>query len=149
MLRPVLLTALLSLPSAFALGAECQIDIGSTDQMTFTQERISISRECKQITLTLTHHGRMPVAVMGHNWVLAKASDVQAIATDGINARASGGYLKPGDERVIAHTKLIGGGESTSVSFEVGNLTPGESYAYFCSFPGHWAAMKGTLELID
>jgi azurin len=81
--------------------------------------------------------------------VLTKDADKQGVATDGMGAGLAQDYVKAGDTRVIAHTKVIGGGESDSVTFDVSKLTPGEAYAYFCSFPGHWAMMKGTLKLSD
>jgi azurin len=84
---------------------------------------------------------------MGHNWVLTKAADAQGVATDGIPAGLDKAYVKAGDTRVIAHTKVIGGGESDAVSVDVAKLKAGESYAWFCSFPGHSAIMKGTLTL--
>ena len=34
-----------------------------------------------------------------------------------------------------------------SVSFDVSKLKAGDSYAWFCSFPGHASIMKGTLTL--
>ena len=83
---------------------------------------------------------------MGHNWVLSTAADVQGIATDGIASGAAGSYLKAGDARVLASTSLIGGGESTSVTFSVADIAAGE-YTFFCSFPGHWGVMKGTFKL--
>lgn len=46
---------------------------------------------------------------------------------------------------MIAHTKVIGGGDSTTVSFATSKLSKGGDYTFFCSFPGHWAMMKGTL----
>ena len=58
-------------------------------------------------------------------------------------------YLKANDERVIAHTKVIGGGESDSVTFDVSKLQAGTPYEFFCSFPGHVALMKGELKLVD
>ncbi|MCY1372473.1 Azurin [compost metagenome] len=140
---------LLALASSLSLAAQCEIEIGSTDQMSFTTQHIEVSRQCKQFTVTLKHVGSMPAAVMGHNWVLAKAADVSAVANDGISAGAASAYLKPADDRVLASTKLIGGGESASVTFEVSQLKAGETYAYFCSFPGHWAVMKGQLQLVD
>ncbi len=66
---------------------------------------------------------------------------------DGMKAGAGSSYEKPGDTRILAHTKLIGGGESDSVTFDVSKIAAGGNYAYFCSFPGHWAMMKGTLKL--
>jgi azurin len=44
---------------------------------------------------------------------------------------------------VIAHTKVIGGGESASVTFATSALKKGQSYKYLCTFPGHNALMSG------
>jgi azurin len=79
--------------------------------------------------------------------VLAKTADVQAVAADGIAAGLPQNYVKAGDARVVAHTKIIGGGESDSVSFPVAKLGAADSYTFFCSFPGHSSIMKGTLKL--
>ncbi len=48
---------------------------------------------------------------------------------------------------MIAATKVIGGGESASVSFDVAKLQAGDAYTFFCSFPGHSSIMKGELTL--
>ncbi len=56
-------------------------------------------------------------------------------------------YIKEGDPRVIAHTKIIGAGEKDSVTFDVSKLDPAESYEFFCTFPGHIAMMKGSVTL--
>ena len=73
------------------------------------------------------------------------SAEHSAITADAIKAGAAADYLKADDARVIAHTKMIGGGESDSVTFPVSKLAAGESYVFFCSFPGHFALMKGTL----
>ena len=52
-------------------------------------------------------------------------------------------YLPVDDQRIIAHTKVIGGGESASVKFPVSKLTKGGDYTFFCSFPGHYGLMRG------
>jgi azurin len=143
-----LLAALLTAASP-AFAQQCEVTIGSTDQMTYLQDQISVSRSCKQFTVTLQHTGRTPAAAMGHNWVLSKASDVQGIATDGIAAGSANSFLKTGDARIIAHTRLIGGGESANVTFNVNELSPDENYTFFCSFPGHSVLMKGQLKLVD
>ena len=54
--------------------------------------------------------------------------------------------MSPGDARVIAHTKIIGGGQTTSVTFPTSKLKKGEAYTFFCSFPGHWSIMKGAFK---
>ncbi|MNQ73544.1 Azurin precursor [compost metagenome] len=91
----------------------------------------------------------MPAAAMGHNWVLSKTSDVQGIVTDGIAAGSANSFLKTEDTRILAHTRLIGGGESANVTFNVSKLSPDEDYTFFCSFPGHSVLMKGQLKLVD
>ena len=48
---------------------------------------------------------------------------------------------------MLAATKMIGGGETTTVSFATSALAAGEDYAFFCSFPGHSAVMKGNFIL--
>ena len=69
---------------------------------------------------------------------------MQPIATAGMSAGAAADYLPAGDKRVIAHTPLVGGGASTSASFP-GNALKAGDYSFFCSFPGHFALMKGKL----
>ncbi|MCC5901828.1 MAG: azurin [Halomonas sp.] len=141
--------ALLALSSMSVFAAECEIDITSTDQMTFETDTIEISRSCDTFTVNLEHSGSLPIDSMGHNWVLAKESDVSAIATDGIAAGLDNGYLSPEDDRVIAHTDMIGGGESSSTTFDVADLEEGEDYTFFCSFPGHSMMMRGSVTLVD
>lgn len=141
----LLFSALLAGP---ALAATCEMEIEGNDAMQFNKTSIAVSASCKQFTVKLKHVGKMPKAAMGHNWVLSKASDVQGAAADGIAAGLDKAYVKPGDARVIAHSKVIGGGETDTVSFDVAKLKAGESYAWFCSFPGHASLMKGTLSLV-
>ncbi|MDD0843053.1 azurin [Pseudomonas sp. Gutcm_11s] len=149
MLRKFVVASAICLASLPVLAAECAVEVHSTDQMTFETKSIDVSKSCKSFTVTLKHTGTMPKTAMGHNWVLSKTADAQAVATDGISAGLDNDYLKPGDERVIAHTKVIGGGESATVSFEVAKLEAGTPYEFFCSFPGHIGLMKGELKLVD
>ncbi|UCJ18455.1 azurin [Pseudomonas sp. MM211] len=149
MIRKFVVASVLVLASAPLLAAECTVEVHSTDQMTFDTKEIEVSKSCKTFTIELKHVGNLPKHVMGHNLVLAKTADVQGVSTDGIAAGVDKGYLKEGDERVIAHTKLIGGGESDSVTFDVSKLDAAQSYQFFCSFPGHAALMKGALTLVD
>ena len=131
----------------FAQADECTFTLNSTDAMQFDQKSITVSKTCKEFTLNLAHTGKLPKTVMGHNWVLSTTADSKAVASDGIAGGVDNQYIKPGDARVIAFTKLIGGGETTSVTFPVSKLKAGEAYTYFCSFPGHIALMQGTLTL--
>jgi len=131
-----------------ASAATCDLEIEGNDAMQFNKSSIEVPQSCKQFTLKLKHVGKLPKAAMGHNWVLAAAADAQGVATDGIAAGLDKNYIKPGDARVIAFTPVVGGGESTSVTFDTSKLKADQTYAYICSFPGHSALMKGTLKLV-
>jgi azurin len=147
MIRQTLALALLGLFAMPLWAADCATTIDGNDAMQYDQKTIEVPKTCKQFTVTLKHTGKLPKASMGHNWVLGHSADESGIIADGMKAGAEHDYVKADDTRVVAHTKLIGGGESDSVTFPVAKLKAGESYAYFCSFPGHAALMKGTLAL--
>ncbi|MDR0278089.1 MAG: azurin [Paucimonas sp.] len=147
MFAKLVAVSLLTVASAQAMAADCKVTVDSTDQMSYTTKEIVIDKSCKQFTVELTHGGTLPKNVMGHNLVISKTADMQPIAADGISAGIDKSYLKDGDTRVIAHTKVIGAGESDSVTFDVSKLAAGESYGFFCSFPGHIAMMKGAVVL--
>jgi azurin len=80
---------------------------------------------------------------MGHNWVLARTSDVAAIASAGVAAGFDHSFQATGDKRIIAATHIVGGGESTTVKFSAAALQPGADYTFFCSSPGHSSMMRG------
>ena len=147
MFAKVVAVSLLTLASGQLLAAECKVTVDSTDQMSYNTKEITIDKSCKTFTVELTHSGNLPKNVMGHNWVLSTKADMQGIATDGIAAGLDKNYLKDGDARVIAHTKIIGAKETDSLTFDVSKLDAAEKYGFFCSFPGHISMMKGTVTL--
>lgn len=125
----------------------CSVDVSGNDMMRYDVSSITIPSSCSEFTINLTHVGRLPEAAMGHNVVVTSEADMAAVAADGISAGAEAGYVKPNDDRVIAATDMIGGGESTSVTFEVSKMEAGGTYRFFCSFPGHAALMNGTIRI--
>ncbi len=134
--------------SQAAAGAGgCSIDMEGNDRMQFNVNSIVVPSSCTQFTINLTHTGQLPEAAMGHNVVITSTSNMAAVSADGIAAGASAGYVKSGDDRIIAATEMIGGGESTSVTFDVSKIKDGGPYQFFCSFPGHAALMKGTISV--
>jgi azurin len=140
------LSLVLAAPGVFAADKVCKVDISSTDQMTFDKKEIAVAADCTEVEVTLKHVGKAPVQQMGHNWVLTRTADLSAVATDGMSAGLANDHIKKGDTRAIAHTKMIGGGQTTSVKFPTSALKKGEAYSFFCSFPGHFALMKGTFK---
>jgi azurin len=137
---------LVAASGAFGADKVCKVEIAGTDQMQFDKKEIVIAPDCTQVELTLKHSGKLAAQVMGHNWVLVKTADLAGAANDGMGAGLPKNYVKDGDARVIAHTKVVGGGQSDTVKFPTSKLTKGGAYTYFCSFPGHSAIMKGTLK---
>ena len=141
----VLLLGALSL-SRLAHADPCQLDISGNDQMQYDKQTLTVPASCKEVTLTLHHTGKLPREAMGHNWVLVNAADFDAVANAGLGAGLANDYVAPGDKRVLAHTRTIGGGQTASVTFPTSLLKPGGDYRYLCSFPGHNALMRGTLK---
>ncbi|MEM7219841.1 MAG: azurin [Pseudomonadota bacterium] len=126
-------------------ASDCEATVTVGDTLMFDVTELTASLSCGTFSLTLKHTGNMPAATMGHNWVLVPKGTAQEIGMAGIAAGAEAGYVPP-DDRVIAKTKVIGGGETDTISFAL-DMPAGE-YTYVCTFPGHWVAMRGTLTVI-
>ncbi len=118
---------------------EVTLELNAGDMLQFDKTELRV-KEGQEVTLTLNHTGQMPKEGMGHNFVLLKpGTDIAAFASEALNARENE-YIPEGEEAVIVHTKLIGGGESDTITF---TAPPKGTYDFICSFPGHYALMKG------
>ena len=142
--RLLLAAAMLASGSAFAAD-NCTIELTADDMMKFDKSAVTVSAGCPTITLKLTHSGKLPAQSMGHNIVVSPTADYMAAAQEGMKAGLEGNYVKADDPRVLGHTKIIGGGETTTATFPGSKLKAGGDYTFYCSFPGHWAVMKGTV----
>ena len=138
-----LLCAGLLLAGGVAHADPCKLTIESNDLMQFSARELAVPPDCSQIELTLQNVGQLPARVMGHDWVLARESDMPAIVNAGLAAGPAHGFVPENDSRVIAATHLVGGGESTTVHFSTAALVPGGRYSFFCTSPGHSAMMRG------
>ncbi|MEM0941210.1 MAG: azurin [Bacteroidota bacterium] len=112
--------------------------INSNDEMRYNREELR-AKAGTTIELTLNHTGQLAKEVMGHNVVILKQGvDVASYAGKAYTAAAN--EYVPDTDETIAYTRLIGGGESTTIIFEA--PAPG-SYDFICTFPGHFALMQG------
>jgi azurin len=127
-----------------AWSQECSLAITGNDLIQFDKKELRVSKTCKEVTVTLKHVGQLAATIMGHNWVLTATPDYQAVASAG-QAAGPPNYTPAGDARVLAASTVVGGGQETSVKFDLSKLTAGGDYTYFCSFPGHFALMNGKL----
>lgn len=132
---------------AMAADDKCHLTIEGDDQMQFNKDAMTAPADCTKVTVTLKHVGELPRAAMGHNWVLTLPDDMQAVVSAGAKAGLQNGYLPPESDKVLAATDLVGGGKTTSVTFDTAELDTGTDYKFFCSFPGHSATMQGTFRL--
>ena len=119
---------------------EIVIIINSNDLMKFDQNELRVF-EGQKITLTLNHTGKMSKEIMGHNFVLLKKeTNINDFAQRAMLAREKE-YIPDGNE-TVAYTKMIGGGESDTITFTAPEKG---SYTYICTFPGHYGLMRGVL----
>lgn len=122
-------------------GAINVVHLKSDDKMRFDKSEIRV-QEGKIVKLTLEHTGEMPKTAMGHNFVLLKQG---VVLSDFGNAAIKGEapdyeFSEELLNDVIAHTKMIGGGESVTIEFQA---PPKGEYEFLCTFPGHYGLMKG------
>jgi len=118
------------------------VRLTATDQMRFNANRIEVPAGQK-IKIELKNIGVLPKEAMGHDVVVLRAgTDPMAFGAKAMTAKATD-YIPPDAlDQIIAHTKLLGPGETDMIEFEV----PGAgSYPFMCTFPGHVALMSGTL----
>ena len=117
MIRNLSAIALVSLAAAFAapaMAGTCAATVDSDDAMQFTTKergRSSIVQEFQADPATRRH-----AAQGGDNFVLGKTAGVASINADGMKAGAAAGYFKAGDARIVAASKLTGGGEPATVN---------------------------------
>jgi azurin len=144
----IALLCALSATAVAATASECRLLVQADDAMQFRQQKLLVEQNCSDVELTLTHVGSLSAQVMGHNWVLVRSADVAAVAAAGQKAGRALNYQPANDSRIIAATKIVGGGESVTISFSTANLRAGEGYTYFCSTPGHGVLMRGALVVV-
>lgn len=120
------------------------IEITGSDTMKYSVTEIT-AKPGEKLHIVLKALGSMPKIAMAHNFVLLKAGvNPQDVANAAFNARATDFVPAEMKDKIIANTKLAGGGETVEVSFTA-PTKPG-NYDYLCTFPGHFSqGMKGTL----
>jgi azurin len=151
-IKSFLSVSLLALAGVFALASSAsaaaaprEVTITSNDAMQYNLKEIA-AKPGETIRLTLKHIGKLPKTAMGHNWVLVKPmtpAEFNAFAMSCVTKAPV--YLPDDRSAVLAHTKIIGGGESDTIEFTV-PATAGD-YPFLCTFPGHYAMMKGVLKV--
>ena len=131
-------------PAAKAAGGARTVEITGSETMKYDVTEIT-AKPGEKIRVVLKAVGSMPKIAMGHNFVLLKAgASPMEVSNAAFNARETDFVPAAMKDKILASTKLAGGGETVEVTF----TAPAKAgkYDYLCTFPGHFAAgMKGVL----
>ncbi|MEN0047038.1 MAG: azurin [Bacteroidota bacterium] len=123
-------------------GKEVTIELKAGDDMQYDTKLIKV-KEGEVVTVNLSHIGQMEEKMMGHNFVLLKQyTDLPDFAAKATAAYDNDYIPESESDQIIAYTEMIGGGESTSVTFDAPEKGV---YDFICTFPGHYGLMNGKL----
>jgi azurin len=126
------------------IGGVTVIEMTGNDRMKYNLEAFSVPAGSR-VKLNFRNVGKMPKSVMGHNVVFLIAGvDSGAFATAAAAARDNGYIPVQFKDQILAHTNLLGSGESDTIEFTAPDIS-GE-YEFLCSFPAHlFAGMRGVM----
>ncbi len=120
-------------------GKTFTFSLDAGDTVAYSQTTLSAEAGSK-ITLTFANKSTSK----NYNWVLAPSGKMLLVVTNGQSQGDTTDYIAPNDPNVIAHTKMLKPGESDTITF---NAPPSGAYQYFCTFPGFYTRMNGTLTI--
>ena len=140
-LLPLLIT-----PS-FIIHAEVKkITVTGNDTMQFDLKSFEV-KAGDTVELTFKNVGKIPKIAMGHNLVvLKKGISAVAFGQKAMGAGANATNALPDSVKgdTIASTKLLGPDESETITF---TAPEAGDYEYVCTFPGHFALMRGVMKV--
>lgn len=128
-------------PAAEETADANAIVVEGNDQMQFNKTEFTV--KAGDVTITIKNVGSLPAEAMSHDVVVLKpGTDVKEV---GMASAQAGGIEKiEGDLKnsIVGLTEMAGPGEEKTATI---NLSEPGVYPFFCSFPGHFAAMQGTI----
>ena len=121
---------------------DVNVSIDGTDTMMYSKNSFEV-KSGQKIKLTFKNTGKLPKVAMGHNIVILKKSvDLIKFCSEAVKFPTNEYFPKGREKDVIGRTKLLGPGEEDTIYFLAPE--PG-TYEYVCTFPGHFALMKGKM----
>ncbi|HEX4375098.1 MAG TPA: plastocyanin/azurin family copper-binding protein, partial [Puia sp.] len=118
------------------------IKLEANENMRFNNELFRV-KAGKKIWLILKNTSARSITSMTHNVVVLKSGVDIADFADVAHKAKNEQYVPSSlNSLIIAHTKMVSGGESDSVEFTILNAGV---YDFICSFPGHWGTMQGKI----
>lgn len=120
------------------------IELQGQDDMKYDKTLFKI-KAGQEVKLTFKNVGKLPKEAMGHNVVILKeGTDVEAFALEALKEKANE-YIPQSAQMkndIITHTKLLGPGESDTITFTIADKGV---YTFICTFPGHHGTMHGQI----
>jgi azurin len=131
-----------TVPGADKLEFTDTLLLEANQNMRFSKELFRV-RVGRKLRLILKNTGVPSSMSMSHNVViLQRGTDIADFADIAQKAKVEQYVPSALDSLVIAHTKMVSGGEADGVEF----IIPHEGvYDFICSFPGHWGTMQGKI----
>lgn len=115
------------------------VEVQADDKMRYDVTAFE-TKPGQKISVTFKNVGTTPKFSMGHNFVVldrtVNTSNVQKFL-DAASTEAAHDYVPPNAKEVLAHSKLLGPGETEVVTFNAPFIAG--DYLYLCSFPGHYS----------
>jgi azurin len=131
-----------SVPGIDKLEFTDSVLLKANENMRFDKELFRV-KAGKKISLIFKNTGAKSAVSMTHNVVILKSGvDIADFADIAHNAKAEQYVPSSLDSLIIAHTRMVSGGDSDQVEFIIPK--PGV-YDFICSFPGHWGTMQGKI----
>ncbi len=143
-MKKIVITLLSAALCQFAIAQDAKVEITGNDQMQYNIKAFEVT-EGQKVVLSFKHIGQLPSAAMGHNVVILAAGTAAPAFSAKCAPAKETGYIPTDEESkklIIAHTKMLGGGESDEVTF---TAPAAGSYPFICTFPGHFAIMQGVM----
>ena len=120
------------------------IEVTGSDDMKYDKTLFKI-KAGQKVKLTFKNVGKLPIEAMGHNLIILKeGTDVEAFALEALKEKANEYIPQSAGMKndIIAHTKLLGPGQSDTITFTIADKGV---YTFICTFPGHHGTMHGQI----
>lgn len=130
-------------PTKPEAAAAVTLELSAGDDMKYDKDTLR-AKPGQEVTVVLHHTGKQSKESMGHDFVLLKlGTDYKTFGEAATKAPDRNNLPADLMNQTLAHTEIIGGGETTQVTFTA--PTVAGYYPYVCSFPAHFTMMHGVM----
>ena len=134
--------AVVDIPGLEDVAVSNELALEGNDLMQYNKTLFRV-KAGQPVKLAFKNAGEMPKESMGHNVVIVQpGTDLPAFGGEAIKAVDTEYIPVTFASSIIAHTKLLGPGETDAIEF---TLEEKGVYPFLCSFPGHYGVMQGKI----